>query len=122
MGKINPKTKARQRRKQRIRKHVSGTAQRPRLVVFRSNRHIYAQVIDDDRGVTLASAGSLSPEIREIPDLKGKKAVAQAVGRLIAQRAKSQGVNTVAFDRGGFLYHGRVRALAEGAREGGLDF
>ncbi len=123
MGKINPKTKARQRRRQRIRKHVSGTAERPRLAVFRSNRHIYAQVIDDDRGVTLAAACSLSPEIRErMSELKGKKAVAEAVGKLVAERAKAKGVTKVAFDRGGFLYHGRVKALADGAREGGLDF
>ncbi len=122
MGKINPKTRARQRRRQRIRKHVFGTPERPRLAVFRSNRHIYAQVIDDTKGVTLVAAGSRSPEIRNMSDLKGKKAVAQAVGRLLAERARAKGVDTVAFDRGGFLYHGRVRALADGAREGGLDF
>ncbi len=123
MGKTNPKIKARQRRRQRIRKRVYGTAERPRLAVFRSNRHIYVQVVDDDQGVTITSACSLSPEIREqLSGLKGKKAVAEAVGRLVAQRVKARGITRVAFDRGGFLYHGRVKALAEGAREGGLEF
>ncbi len=123
MGKLNPRVKARIRRRKRIRKRLAGTPERPRLSVFRSNKHIYAQIIDDDRGVTLAAASSLSPEVRQkIADLKGKITVAQEVGRLVAVRAKNKGVTKVAFDRGGYKYHGRVKALAEGAREGGLDF
>jgi large subunit ribosomal protein L18 len=123
MAKTSPRLKARLRRKQHIRKHISGTAERPRMVVFRSSRHIYAQIIDDERGVTIAAASSLTPEIRnKAGDLEDKKSVAKEVGRIIAQRAKEKGVNVVAFDRGGYLYHGRVRALADAAREVGLDF
>jgi len=123
MAKTSPKLKARLRRKQHIRKHISGTVERPRMVVFRSSRHIYAQIIDDERGVTIAAASSLIPEIRDkAGDLEDKKSVAKEVGRIIAQRAKEKGVNVVVFDRGGYLYHGRVRALADAAREVGLDF
>jgi large subunit ribosomal protein L18 len=93
------------------------------MAVFRSSKHIYAQIIDDERGVTIAAASSLTPEIRsKAGDLEDKKAVAKEVGRVIAQRAKEKGINVVAFDRGGYLYHGRVRALADAAREVGLDF
>lgn len=123
MAKTNPRLKARLRRKQHIRKHISGTAERPRMAVFRSSRHIYAQIIDDERGITIAAASSLIPEIRnKAGDLEDKKSVAKEVGRIIAQRAKEKGVNVVAFDRGGHLYHGRVSALADAAREVGLDF
>ena len=123
MGKLNPRVKARQRRKMRIRKRLSGTPERPRLAVFRSARHIYAQVIDDTKGVTLAAASTLSPELRdELGSVKGKVEAAKLVGRLIAKKAKERGIEKIAFDRGGYLYHGRVKALAEGAREEGLDF
>ena len=109
---------ARRRRHRRIRGKVSGTAERPRLCVSRSNMRIYAQVIDDERGHTLAAAGSHEQALR--PMAKGP--AAEAVGKLIAERARSAGVSRVVFDRGGYLYHGRVKALADGAREGGLDF
>ena len=110
----------RERRRRRIRKKVKGTAERPRLSVFRSNRHIYAQVIDDQRGHTLAAASTLEKGL----DLAGMKKSEQArmVGKLIAERARQAGVEAVVFDRGGNLYHGRVKALAEAAREGGLKF
>ena len=108
---------ARARRHRRIRVSLSGTTQRPRLNVFRSLQHIYAQVIDDTNGNTLAAASTLGT------DLSGTKTErARFVGRTIAERAKEQGVNTVVFDRGGYLYHGRIKALADAAREAGLDF
>jgi large subunit ribosomal protein L18 len=101
---------------------VSGTPQRPRLSVFRSLSHIYAQVIDDSKGHTLVSVSTLDPEVKA--KLKGLKKIEQAsvVGKTLAERAVSQGIKKVVFDRGGFKYHGRVRALADAAREGGLDF
>lgn len=107
----------RKRRHRRVRKRVHGTPERPRLAVFRSLRYTYAQVIDDEAGRTLAQANSREPGI-------GGRGVegARAVGRAIAERAKAVGVTRVVFDRGGYLYHGRVKALAEGAREGGLEF
>jgi large subunit ribosomal protein L18 len=110
----------RQRRvRSRIAKHAAG---RPRLCVFRSSQHIYAQVIDDAQGKTLAAASSIDKSLRE--SLKGgtNKAAAAAVGKLIAERAKAAGVGAVVFDRGGYLFHGRVKALADAAREGGLNF
>lgn len=113
---------ARKRRHTRIRAELSGTAMRPRLCVFRSLKHIYAQVIDDGAGYTLVSASSLDPEIREKVSGKKKAASAELVGSLVAQRALSKGVSQVAFDRGGYKYHGRVKALAEAARKVGLDF
>jgi large subunit ribosomal protein L18 len=113
---------ARLRRHQRVRRTVRGTAERPRLNVFRSSSHIYAQVIDDDQGRTLAAASDLDKDLAA--ELKGrnKTEAAQAVGRAVAQRAKAQGVSLVVFDRGGYKYHGRVRALADAAREAGLGF
>ncbi len=112
---------ARQRRHRRLRFEVSGTPQRPRLNVFRSLQHIYAQVIDDTTGQTLVAASTNEPETRGA--VAGPKVErARAIGRLIAERAKSSGIEKVVFDRGGYKYHGRVRSLAEGAREGGLDF
>lgn len=113
---------ARERRHRRVRKRVQGTKLRPRLSVFRSLKHIYAQIIDDTKGRTLAAASTLDPEIRD--RLNGLKKTEQAklVGELIAQRARRQRVKRVVFDRGGYLYHGRVKALAEAAREGGLEF
>lgn len=112
----------RQRRHRRVRAKVSGTAERPRLNVYRSLSGIYAQVIDDSSGRTLVAASTLDAEIR--PRLKGLRKTEQArlVGQLIAERAKAKGVESVVFDRGGYRYHGRVRALAEAAREGGLRF
>jgi large subunit ribosomal protein L18 len=113
---------ARQKRHQRIRNRVQGTPQRPRLAVFRSLKHMYAQVIDDTRGHTLAAASTLDPQVRG--DLAGLPKVEEAarVGRLVAERAKAAGVETVVFDRAGYLYHGRVRRLADAAREAGLVF
>ena len=113
---------ARLRRHVRVRKHLSGTSQRPRLSVFRSLAEIYAQVIDDQAGNTLASASSIDSELRK--KMKGLKKSEQAkvVGKALAERAKSKGIKAVVFDRGGFQYSGRVKALADGAREGGLEF
>ena len=113
----------RQRRHVRVRAKVTGTDQRPRLNVFRSSAHIYAQLIDDTRGHTLAAASDLEQEVRDrAGDGASKTARAKVVGSLVAERAKAAGITTVVFDRGGFLYHGRVRAVAEGAREAGLTF
>ena len=113
---------ARRRRQRRVRAHVAGTPERPRLNVFRSLAHIYAQVIDDASGRTLVSASTNDTELR--PQMAGKKKAEQAklVGQTVAQRAKAKGVTQVTFDRGGYRYHGRVKALADGAREGGLEF
>ncbi len=108
----------RERRHRRVRKHVFGTAERPRLVVFRSNRGIEAQLVDDEEGKTLAAASWLAE--RSAKGTKTEQAV--AVGTLLAERAKKAGIERVVFDRGGYLYHGRVKALADGAREGGLRF
>lgn len=109
---------ARQRRHLRIRKKISGTPERPRLVVFRSNRHMEAQLVDDTKGVTLASASTLS---KDFHDFKGTKTeAAKKVGSLIADRAKKAGISQAVFDRAGYDYHGRVAAVADGAREGGL--
>ncbi|WP_420641953.1 50S ribosomal protein L18 [Candidatus Leptofilum sp.] len=113
---------ARKRRHRRIRNRISGTAERPRLNVFRSLDHIYAQVIDDVAGKTLASASTVDKELRGEMAGKPKKEQATMVGKAVAERAKAAGVSTVLFDRGGYLYHGRIQALANGAREGGLDF
>ena len=113
---------ARHRRHRRVRKNLAGTAARPRLNVFRSASHIYAQVIDDDRGHTIAAASDLDATLAEELDGKGKAERASIVGTAIAGRAKEQGVAEVVFDRGGYKYHGRVKALAEAAREAGLGF
>jgi large subunit ribosomal protein L18 len=112
----------RERRRRRIRKRIVGSAERPRLSVFRSARHIYAQLIDDEQGRTLASASTLSKEIREKGKVGGKTAVARLVGELLASRALALRVDRVVFDRGGYKFHGRVKALAAGAREKGLRF
>ncbi|MBK7894331.1 MAG: 50S ribosomal protein L18 [Candidatus Promineifilaceae bacterium] len=113
---------ARKRRHRRIRNKISGTAQRPRLNVFRSLDHIYAQVIDDVAGKTIVSASTVDKALRSEVVGKPKKDQATMVGKAIAERAKAAGVSKVLFDRGGYLYHGRIKALADGAREGGLDF
>jgi large subunit ribosomal protein L18 len=115
---VQTKEQARQRRHRRVRAKRSGTAARPRLAVYRSNARIYAQLIDDDAGRTLAAASSGEPQLAKTSRADGPA----AVGKLIAERAKAAGIETVVFDRGGYLYHGRVKALADAAREGGLTF
>ena len=121
--KFRKKLTPRKRRHVRVRAKVSGTQGRPRLNVFRSSAHIYAQVIDDDRGHTLLAASDLEPDVRDrAGDGATKTARARAVGEVIAERAKAAGIDAIVFDRGGFLYHGRVKAVAEGAREAGLVF
>jgi large subunit ribosomal protein L18 len=117
--KIKTQAHRRARRHLRVRKRISGTAARPRLVVFRSSKHIYAQLVDDERGVTLVGAADTTEGIQV--DGKGKTAKSFALGRLIAARAKDKGIAKVVFDRGGYQYHGRVKAVAEGARKGGLE-
>lgn len=119
---MNPRTAMRLKRKSRIRKNISGTNERPRLSVFRSAKHIYAQLIDDLQGVTLVTAGTLSPEIRDKLGGLKKTDAAREVGKLLADKAKSKGIEQVVFDRNGFLYHGRVKTLAESCREHGLVF
>ena len=113
------KRTARIRRHGRVRKKVRGTAERPRLAVFRSNKHIVAQVIDDRAGVTLVAASTHEADLRS--GQTGNKAAAEAVGRAVAERAKAAGIDRVVFDRGGFRYHGRVAAVADGARNAGLE-
>jgi large subunit ribosomal protein L18 len=114
------RTAARRKRHARLRLRVAGSAAKPRLAVFRSLNQIYAQIIDDSTGHTLASASSLEPSLRDGGGTKSERA--RAVGALIAERARAAGVETVVFDRAGFKYHGRIRSLADGARESGLDF
>lgn len=110
----------RKKKHKRVRKKVSGKPSKPRLFVYKSNNHIYAQLIDDFRNQTLTGASSLSPEIREDFD-RGNRDAARAVGELIAEKADEMNIDTVVFDRGGYPYHGRVKAVAEGARDGGLE-
>ncbi|MGC8720451.1 MAG: 50S ribosomal protein L18 [Thermodesulforhabdaceae bacterium] len=120
---INPRVAARLRRKKRIRKKVFGTSERPRLCVYRSLKHIYAQVIDDEKGETLVAASTLSREVREqLASVSGKVAAAKLVGLVVGKKALEKGIKKVVFDRNGYLYHGRVKAVADGAREAGLDF
>ncbi|SDS54292.1 LSU ribosomal protein L18P [Paenibacillaceae bacterium GAS479] len=116
------KNKARLKRHLRVRKKINGTVARPRLSVYRSSKHIYAQLIDDVAGVTIASASTLDKELAEQVNNGGNVDSAKLVGELIAKRAKEKGHETVVFDRGGYLYHGRVQALADAAREAGLQF
>jgi large subunit ribosomal protein L18 len=119
---MNPRQAARLKRQQRLRKKISGTGERPRLSVFRSARHIYVQIIDDSQGLTLAAASTLSPEVRDKLGGLKKAEAAREVGKLLALKAKEKGINNVVFDRNGFLYHGRVKAVAESCREHGLEF
>lgn len=122
MSQTNMREVARQKRKARVRTRMFGTEQRPRLSVFRSAKHIYAQIVVDSTGSTILAASSLSPEIRgEIEGLK-KSAAAKKVGELLGRKAAEKNIRRVVFDRNGFLYHGRIKALAEGARESGLEF
>ena len=116
------KIERRRRIHYRIRKHVNGTAERPRLVVFRSNKQIYAQVIDDQQGITLVAAASNDKALAAECKGKAGKEAAAVVGKAVAERALAKGITEVAFDRGGYLYHGRVKSLADAAREGGLKF
>ena len=118
----NNRSVARKRRHARVRLNLAGTVQRPRLAVFRSVSEIYAQVIDDAEGKTLVSASSVDKELRDQMKDKKKAEQARLVGKLVAERAKNKGIKAVVFDRGGFQYTGRVKALADGAREGGLQF
>lgn len=124
MGKVNQNYLARKRRHIRVRKTVSGTPERPRLNVFRSLNHIYVQVIDDINGLTLVSASTVDGEIKTSGVLNGKSRTEQAaeIGKAVAQRALDAGVSEVVFDRGGYKYHGRIKALAEASREAGLKF
>jgi large subunit ribosomal protein L18 len=115
------KNETRQKRHRRVRKSVAGTAERPRLNVYRSTDHIYAQVIDDAKGHTVASASTLDASLKDNKN-GGNVEGAKAVGQMVAERAKAAGITKVVFDRGGYLYHGRVKALADAAREGGLEF
>ncbi|MCR5293658.1 MAG: 50S ribosomal protein L18 [Lachnospiraceae bacterium] len=112
----------REKKHYRMRGHISGTAERPRLAVFRSNKHMYAQIIDDVKGVTLVSASTLQAEVKEGLEYTDTVEAAARVGKVIGERALAAGIKEVVFDRGGFIYHGKVQALAEAAREAGLDF
>lgn len=116
------RAQSRKRRHRRVRRKIEGTTARPRLNVFRSLNHIYAQVIDDTAGTTLVSASSLEPVLQDALDGKSKVEQAKEVGKKLAERAQAEGIEQVIFDRGGYRYHGRVKALAEASREGGLSF
>lgn len=122
MGTLSLRTQARLKRKKRIRQKVVGTTDRPRLCVFRSSKHIYAQVIDDSASQTLAAASSMEKAVREDSKAKNKVTAANSVGKVVGQRALDKGIKQVVFDRNGFLYHGRIKAVSEGAREAGLKF
>jgi large subunit ribosomal protein L18 len=119
---MNPKQGARLKRRRRIRKKISGSAARPRLSVFRSARHIYAQIIDDSQGQTLVAASTLSGQLKDKLSGLKKTEAAREVGKLLAAKAREKGISQVVFDRNGFLYHGRVKAVAESCRENGLEF
>jgi large subunit ribosomal protein L18 len=122
MKKTNPKDIARRRRKKRFMKKIRGTADRPRLCVYRSNKHVYAQIVDDQQTRTLAAACTLSKELTSLGDKRATREGAQKVGELIAKKARERNIHRVVFDRNGFLYHGRVRAVADAARAAGLEF
>jgi large subunit ribosomal protein L18 len=122
MGKMNKKTEARLKRKRRVGKSIFGTQERPRLSIFKSARHMYAQVVIDETGKSVAAASTLDKAAREHGPFQNKTDAATFVGKLVAERTMGKGFKKVVFDRNGFLYHGRVRALATGAREQGLDF
>lgn len=122
MSAVDEKKQARLKRKRRIRKNISGTPERPRLCVFRSAKHIYAQIIDDTKGQTMVSISSLDPAVTEKGKFENKVAKANFMGKVLGERAVHLGIKKVVFDRNGFLYHGRVKAVSDGAREAGLDF
>ena len=122
MGSANRRKALRLKRKKRIRKKLSGTSDRPRMSVFRSAKHIYSQIIDDTSGITLVTASTTEKEVIENQKFENKTAAATYIGQLIATRATEKGIKSVVFDRNGFLYHGRVKAVSDGARKAGLDF
>ena len=122
MGAVNLREQARLKRKMSIRQKISGTSERPRLSVFRSAKHIYAQVIDDTSGNTLAASSSLEKAAKDQTGIENSVSMAQFIGKLVGERAVKKGIRKVVFDRNGFLYHGRVKAISEGARKAGLDF
>ena len=122
MQKAKTRLISRKKRHRRVRTKISGTPERPRLNVFRSSKHIYAQVIDDLSGETLTAASSLDPQLRSELNIGSNREAARKVGSLLAQKALEKGIKEVVFDRGGYLYHGRIKELADGAREGGLNF
>jgi large subunit ribosomal protein L18 len=122
MGTENKRKEARIKRQQRVRKKVKGTPERPRLTVFRSTKHIYAQIIDDTKGCTLVSCGSTEEAFKNLDKPESKCSAANTIGKMIAERAKEKGIEKVVFDRNGFLYHGRIKAVSDGAREAGLKF
>jgi large subunit ribosomal protein L18 len=122
MSSTNPRSAARIKRQARIRKKIKGTPQRPRLSVFRSAKHVYAQVIDDTAGATLVTASSVEKDFKAQDKFESKRAAAAYVGKMVAQRALDKGIKQVVFDRNGFLYHGRIKAISDGAREAGLKF
>jgi len=122
MGSTNIRQQARLKRKKRIRKKIQGSPERPRLSVFRSARHTYAQIIDDFQGTTLMTASTVESHTKASPKFESKVEAAKFVGKLIGERALDKGIKKVVFDRNGFLYHGRVKSLSEGAREAGLVF
>ena len=122
MGATNASKLSRLKRKKRIRKHVSGTDQKPRMSVFRSTKHIYVQLIDDISGHTLAAASSMEKVVRDQPKFESKIAMAEYIGKILGERAIEKGVTKVVFDRNGFQYHGRVKAVSKGARDAGLVF
>lgn len=120
---VKRKRHRRKRAHMRLRNRIHGTAERPRLAVFKSLKHVYAQLIDDFKGETLASASSLDPAVREEMETEGATVeAAKLIGKTVAERAKEKGIERVVFDRGGYIYHGKVKALADAARENGLDF
>jgi large subunit ribosomal protein L18 len=122
MGNTSPRLVSRLKRKRRIRKNIFGNQDRPRLSVFRTAKHIYAQIVDDTQGITLVSASTLDKEYKENPVTGKKQEIAKAVGNLIGKRAVDKGITQVVLDRNGFLYHGRIKALSDAAREAGLLF
>ena len=122
MGNTSQRLVSRLKRKKRIRKNIFGTQERPRLSVFRSAKHIYAQIIDDVKGITLVSASTLDREYKDNPVEGKKQDIAKAVGTLVGKRALDKGIEKVVLDRNGFLYHGRIKALSDAAREAGLKF
>lgn len=122
MSSLDLRKKARLKRKKSIRKRLAGTGQRPRLCVFRSARHIYAQIVDDNSGRTLAAASTVENDVKQQPKFASKVAAANFIGKRVAELAIGHGIKQVVFDRNGFLYHGRIKAVSDGAREAGLDF
>jgi len=122
MGSMNIRQQARLKRKKRIRKKIHGTPDRPRLSVFRSARHTYAQIIDDSEGRTLMTASTVGNKTKDAPEFESKVEAAKFVGKIIGELALDKGIKKVVFDRNGFLYHGRIKSLSEGAREAGLVF